>query len=209
LLPAFKDRRYMKIDNKPIFLVYKPLNLPDATNFIEIWNKLALENGLNEFYFIGQTSDINERDQILMLGFNSVNLIRIFDFIKRRSIIKKVFERLMVNILKKPKTYYYSKVSKFFSGDEDSDENTIPTLFPNWDHSPRSGNEGVVLHDSRPQYFEKHVLDVFQKVKAKIPQKRIVFIKSWNEWAEGNYLEPDLKFGKGYLEVIKKCLKNY
>jgi len=208
LLPAFKDKRYMKVDDKPIFLVYKPLNLPYATTFMQLWNKLAVENGLNEFFFIGQTSDVKEIEQIKILGFNSVNLIRIFDFIQKRSVIKKVLDRLMVSILKKPKKYYYSKVSKYFSGEEDFEENTIPTLFPNWDHSPRSGNEGIVLHDSKPKYFEKHVFDVFQKVKDKAPQKRIVFIKSWNEWAEGNYLEPDLKFGKKYLEIVKKCLKN-
>jgi hypothetical protein len=61
----------------------------------------------------------------------------------------------------------------------------------------------VVLHDSTPELFRIHLKKALTEIKKKEFEKRIVFIKSWNEWAEGNYLEPDIKYGKAYLKVIK------
>jgi lipopolysaccharide biosynthesis protein len=206
VLPALKDNRYIKVNNKPVFLIYKPLNLPEAALFIKTWNKLALDNGLSGIFFIGQTSDIIEKDKILELGFDSINIIRIFDFIKKRSFLKKVLERFKVSLFKSPKKYNYASVTKYFTGDEDKSENVHPTIFPNWDHTPRSGNEGIVLHNSKPEFFKKHVLEILNNVKEKKHDTNIVFIKSWNEWAEGNYLEPDIKFGDKYLKVLKECI---
>ena len=62
----------------------------------------------------------------------------------------------------------------------------------------------MVLHNSKPEYFGRIAKRAFDIVKDKPEQERIIFIKSWNEWAEGAHLEPDLKWGKAYLEVIKK-----
>ena len=73
---------------------------------------------------------------------------------------------------------------------------------PNWDNTPRSGRNGLVLHGSTPELFRKHVQEVFGRVRHNRREHNLVFIKSWNEWAEGNHLEPDLKHGKGYLQVI-------
>ena len=78
-----------------------------------------------------------------------------------------------------------------------------PCIFPNWDNSPRSGVNGKVFLDSTPELFRLHLLDALKQVASKSHEKRIIFIKAWNEWAEGNYLEPDRKWGKAYLEVIK------
>ena len=206
VLPALKDKRYIKVNNKPVFLIYKPLNLPEAALFIKTWNKLALDNGLSGIYFIGQSSDINEKENIKKLGFDSINLIRIFDFIKNRSFLTMVIERIKVSFFKSPKKYNYASVIKYFTGDEDKCVDVHPTIFPNWDHTPRSGYEGIVLHNSTPEYFKKHVLEILENIKHKENDTNIVFIKSWNEWAEGNYLEPDIKFGDKYLKVLKECL---
>ena len=84
-----------------------------------------------------------------------------------------------------------------------SSENDIPVIVPNWDTTPRLGKKAVILHNSNPAFFRKHVKEALAKVSHKAFEHRIIFLKSWNEWAEGNYLEPDLKFGKAYLEVIR------
>ena len=80
-------------------------------------------------------------------------------------------------------------------------------MIPNWDHSPRSGRKGHILINSTPEKFKRHVKEVFNLVSNK--QNKIVILKSWNEWAEGNYIEPDLKYGKAYLEVLKDLLAKY
>ena len=68
------------------------------------------------------------------------------------------------------------------------------------------GRHGIILHDSTPDKFRLHLRDVAQQVKSQPADQRIIFLKSWNEWAEGNYLEPNLRFGDSYLKVIKEEL---
>lgn len=77
-----------------------------------------------------------------------------------------------------------------------------------WDHSARSGREGLVITNSTPHIFEQHVKQVIDLVENKSPEHKIIFIKSWNEWAEGNYMEPDLRWGKKYLEAFKQQIYN-
>ena len=78
---------------------------------------------------------------------------------------------------------------------------------PNWDHTPRSGRGGTVLHNATPELFEEHAKKVLTTTQNKQENKRIVFLKSWNEWGEGNYMEPDLKFGKGYIYALKNAIR--
>jgi hypothetical protein len=76
-------------------------------------------------------------------------------------------------------------------------------VIPNWDNSPRSGGRATILTNSTPELFRLHLRDVLRQAAALPAGRRIVFVKSWNEWAEGNYLEPDLKFGHQYLDVVR------
>ena len=89
---------------------------------------------------------------------------------------------------------------------EDVKENFCPVILPNWDHSPRSGKRSVVLHKSTPELFYHHVCQIFENIKFK--NNKIVFLKSWNEWGEGNYMEPDLKWGKGYIDALSKAISD-
>ena len=102
----------------------------------------------------------------------------------------------------------YERAARYFSGPEDQNTDCYPTLIPNWDHSPRSGRSGHILINSTPKKFEEHAERTFRNVIHKPKEERIVFLKSWNEWAEGNYMEPDLKFGRGYLEALLKAINN-
>ena len=81
-------------------------------------------------------------------------------------------------------------------------------VIPNWDNSPRSGKRGFVLHGSTPELFRIHFRKALQMIQDFPPEHRIIFVKSWNEWAEANHLEPDLKFGRGYLKVLKEEREN-
>jgi hypothetical protein len=83
----------------------------------------------------------------------------------------------------------------------------FPCIGPNWDNSPRVGGRGIVLQNSRPELFERNVRTAVNRVGGLNQEERLIFVKSWNEWAEGNYLEPDTKFGRGYLEALKNGLE--
>ena len=79
-----------------------------------------------------------------------------------------------------------------------------PCLIPNWDNTPRCGLNGLVLHDSTPESFRIYVKKGLEAIRNLPADQKIIFVKSWNEWAEGNHLEPDLKYGMSYLQVVKQ-----
>lgn len=82
-----------------------------------------------------------------------------------------------------------------------------PVALPNWDHTPRSGKRAIVLQNARPELFGKIIAHCIQSVQERKFDERIVFLKAWNEWAEGNFLESEAKFGRGFLEEIKKNMR--
>lgn len=211
LLSAFKDKRYITIDDKPIFVIYKPLFFDKVSSFIEQWNLLAKENGLKGVYFIGYTLDADrEYNQIINLGFDAVNSCRLNGVVNRHSntrwIIRSINKAIRV-ITRIPNIYQYKFASKYFITDMEKTHNVFPTIIPNWDHTPRSGSNGYLFANSTPSYFAKHVRSALYVMKNKTKDEQICFLKSWNEWGEGNYMEPDLKFGKQYINVMGKLIQ--
>ena len=103
--------------------------------------------------------------------------------------------------------YDYLKIIKHYYVPEDKWDNVYPSLLPQWDRSPRSGVNGIYVN-STPVNFKKMIYEALNLLNNKQDEHRILFLKSWNEWAEGNYVEPDLKYGHGYLDVLRECLVN-
>ncbi len=83
----------------------------------------------------------------------------------------------------------------------------FPCVYPNWDNTPRKGRKGLVLSNSTPKLFEKHLKDAVNAIDDRDNEHKLIFIKSWNEWAEGNHLEPDTKWGLQYLESLKRVIE--
>jgi hypothetical protein len=207
VLPAFKDKRYITVDDKPFFLIYKPLGDLEVKVFIETWRKLAKENGLSGIHFVGHLNDNKYNiKQIMETGVDAVNILRL-DKYHYRSFFKKVYGKLNKVMFDIPLKYPYKKMAKYFIDiKEDIIENVYPSIVSGWDHTPRSGKDGLVMTDMTPNQFENHVKKAISVVKNKKDEHRIIILKSWNEWAEGNYMEPDLKWGTQYLECLKKVL---
>lgn len=208
LLPAFKDERYIKIEGKPLFMIYKPLQFSEVKDLVSLWQKLAIKNGLEGIYFVGQTVRTTEIGLILSNNFDAVNLVRLYDVHQSQGFFSKILRNVKGRFFHKPFIYSYKKASKRFIGKEELAPNVFPTLIPNWDHTPRSNTGGFVLDGSTPELFKCHVDQTLKVVNTKDDAQKIVFLKSWNEWGEGNYMEPDEKFGKSYIEVLYNSLKN-
>lgn len=207
VLPALKDKRYITVDGKPLFMIYKPVGNPEIKVFMDTWLKLAEENGLSGIYFIGHCIDPKfSIKEVLDNGFDAVNSTRLLNYTLHFNTIRnKIYSHLNKIFRGVPFAYPYKTVSKYFiTPDEDNQENVFPSIIPGWDHTARSGSEGFVLTDSTPEYFEQHVKEVIHLVENKQDQHKIIFLKSWNEWAEGNYMEPDLRWGLKYLEALKR-----
>lgn len=205
VLPAFKDNRYIKIDGKPLFAIFKPLQVENVQAFIQQWQELAKKNGLPGIYFVGQGPQ-KDFESIMASGFDAVNHEEVNGIHAHQSKFVRTMKQIERVLLKRPRCYDYAKAMKEMIIPEDSCENILPTICPNFDHTPRSGTRGLVYVNNNPQTFGNHVRQILDIVKKK--EEKIVFLKSWNEWGEGNYMEPDEKWGKAYIEVLRKELDN-
>lgn len=207
LLPAFKDKRYVRVNGRCFFGIYSPLTFNDVDVFISIWNKLATKNGLKEFYFVG-FGGRQEKERILEKGFDAVNDTSIFGIKDHQSKCGLIIKKIIARFFKYPLRFKYNDAIKYMTDKSHKEINTIPTIVPSWDHTPRSGKKGIVLEDSNPRAFKKHVESIVDEIKDKPFEERIVLLKSWNEWGEGNYIEPDLEYGKAKLEKLYEVIRD-
>jgi lipopolysaccharide biosynthesis protein len=203
LLPSFRDPRYIRIDGKPLFLVYVPQKIPDPVATLEYWRSLAGRAGLGGLYVVAVLWSL-EWD-FRAHGFDAAVLQRLPPrWFTWREPLKKV-GRVLGTRLGLPTVRSYRAVAPDLLPRSLPDA-VFPTAIPNWDNSPRSGANGLALHGSTPALFARHMREALRLVSAHSPGKRLVFVKSWNEWAEGNHLEPDARFGHGYLAAIRDAL---
>lgn len=212
LLPAFKDPRYIRIDGKPAFMIYTPDELPNPHQFIEIWNSLAKANDLDGIYFICQLRNdfsIDHFNSVINQGFDRINTVRLWDaWNKNYNILNRLSRRFKRHILRRPQIRNFESFYKYLISEKDIENNIIPTLIPNWDHTPRSGYSGTAIINATPNLFGKQLALLLDTLKKYKNTEDLVFLKSWNEWGEGNYLEPDLKYGHGFIDIVKQKLKS-
>lgn len=210
LLPAFKDKRYVKVDGKVLFQIYQPLAIPEVEKFIACWQREAKQNGLEGVHFVGHTHYEHDYEPLMQKGFAAINMVRLYHFHKHAySLPERAIIKLKRLWLKHGSVFDYGKLYQYFSDKNDAQDNWYPTLIPQWDHSPRSGKRANIFIHSNPGVFKKHVKQVFETVRNKPQEHRVIFLKSWNEWAEGNYMEPDLKYGHGYLIALKEAIAEF
>lgn len=210
-LPAFKDKRYIISDNKPVFMIYDYSQYPDVSNFIRIWKELAKKEGFDDMIFIAHVRhDVDEPElkEILSLGFDYVNCTRLYEsFGQANTLYRRIKNRILRDVFKVPTRYNYKDIYKFFKNRLIKNPYIFPTIYPNWDPSPRRGVNTVILDNCEPHYFGKHCSDIFASIQGK-EGLNLVFLRAWNEWGEGNYMEPDIKYGKRYIEELRNVLEN-
>jgi len=202
-LPLFKDNRYLKKDGKLLFCIYKPHATDEIKTFIKVFRDLAKEENIGDFYFIG----INSGNEILSKGFDAFmsGMPNVSEEMIRESKHFKGFYKKAKRFLGS-KTKDYPQVIEYTEFVDQQFNvpiqlNECPVLLPNWDNTPRAQQKGLVLNNSNPEQWRR----LIEKMIKMNQSNGIIFIKSWNEWAEGNVLEPSLRFGRAYLEVFKEC----
>ena len=208
LLRAFTDRRYVTVDGKPLFLIYSPLNIPDVKKMTDMWREKAEQAGLKGLYLVGYSwSPAFVPQEYGFDGSLDEHLPSRRPRVSPRKPIQWLMRELQAK-MGKPTIYSYEKILPELLGSRTPNNGEYPCVIPNWDNTPRSGKNGLVLHGSTPELFRIHFRNALRIIQNLPPEHKIIFVKSWNEWAEGNHLEPDLKFGRGYLKVIKEEIEN-
>lgn len=212
LLPAFADPRYMRHQGRLMFMIYRPDNFPKLPAFIEQWRNLARKHLDTDFFFIGHALDDAAVERCFGYGLDGANIMRKDDYRRHwrfNNPVLTAFNKFRRALGHAPYHYDYRAVSRYFidpAGAEASDPRVFPTIIPNWDHTPRSGKRGSAFTGSTPAAFGCHLAQVKALLDKREPADRLAFLLSWNEWGEGNYIEPDTLYGHGYLKELHRQL---
>lgn len=208
MLPAFKDKRYIKVNGKLLFGFFSAIDISKEQFeiFSTTWNRLAHENGLEGFEFFGFTYESNRYEEITGKGFDCMAVDYLMELLRNTSFSKNVVKRLYRSATGRPnKIYDYQSYVDYSLKHFDPSKKMYPCILPNYDHSPRSAERGYILHRSTPEKWGDYCSKVFDIFGKRDHEENIVFIKAWNEWGEGNYLEPDIRYGKNYLDYLRKA----
>jgi hypothetical protein len=204
LLHAFTDRRYLTVDGKPIFVIYNPDDIPEVRSVMDYWRERAAKAGLPGLWLVG-VSHYDPAWSPHTRGMDASTMQALptrdghipwrYPLTKLRQAMQKGKAKLTIRT--------YEEVMPILLRRNTVDWPDYPLVLPNWDNTPRSGPRGLVLDGATPERFRRHLHEAVSRVAQRPPDQRIVFLKAWNEWAEGNYVEPDQRYGRAYLEVIR------
>lgn len=217
LLPFFKDPRYIKIDNMPVYQIYKTFDMPCFKEFAEQFNKWALKEGFRGIYFIsGKTAAGEEKREACRKLINAYYYFEPGYSLKfALSKAKKLRYDISVafnTLLNKLRPEGKKRLERYVNADwiysaitnREYAENEFPGLIPDWDNTPRRSHKGLVYKGTSPEKFKKALLALKDKTDGH--KVDFVYVNAWNEWGEGAYLEPDEYRGYSYLEAIAEVV---
>jgi len=215
LITYFKDDRYIKVNGKPIFIIYRPKFFPNIEQTIELWRKEVKMAGFPDLY-IGFSQNFEHQYEPESKGFdfafefqpNFSNTSNSISF--PRTFFQKAIRRLKKQLkIKVEDLKYYYDYSAFTNKqiEKKFKKDVYPGITPMWDNSARRKENPFILHDSTPEKYRKWLSFIKENYPWNTVPENFLFINAWNEWAEGNHLEPCQKLGTEYLEITKESLK--
>ena len=228
LFRAWSDERAIKIDGRPVFLIYRPHKIEKIGEMFSFWRTLAQQRGLLGIYFIAMKQMEYPAPEVLKhfdasMHFQPFEALNSPDYednnVSRRNglvmrTLRQLPERLKVILrairynLVPALTYYdYEKVWKqILKIERDGGIPTFPGAFVDWDNTARYGNRARLFKGASPEQFAFWFKQLVQVTSQRPMLERTIFLNAWNEWAEGTYLEPDTRHGYRYLEAVKAAL---
>lgn len=187
LLPFFKDNRYVKVENAPVFAIYSPYNMHCLEEMMCYWKNRAIDNGFRDLYVI-VWSDKPYKGVDAILRHSPHSFWDLYRNKEKNNILTFDYDKLWDKIINEP-SYFGCKT--YFEG------------MANCDDTPRRGEKGVILNGFNVQTFYEGMVRLYKKSIAL--GNEFVFINAWNEWGEGMYLEPDEEYGYQVLEALKRA----
>lgn len=231
LLTFFKDNRYIKIDGKPVFAVYKSTELPNAKATTDLWRKIAREEAGMELYLVRFEAGGNHGEKLMIDGgfdaaidFQPLNdMVRAFQAERKKKyrykatwwkdlFVSKVIKHISRKKYEEFKYVLHHRLSypdyvKHVLQTPQVSYKRFPGISPGWDNTARKKNRHFLFYDSTPELYRTWFAYVAEQAKKLPSNERFIFINAWNEWAEGNHLEPCQKWGRAYLEATKEVLE--
>ena len=234
LLPIFADPRYIKINGKPIIAIYRSSKLPNPKKTIEIWQNEAQKAGM-KLYVCRLDSFGGYGKTFLKPGFDAAIEFQPFtqaldnysDYQFKKILNNKILLKIKLRILAKLgnhksihsineriRMYVYKNIDyndyvDFIKSTYKFNKDYVlyPSVTPSWDNTARKGSNSFMLHHANPDKFKEWLQFIKENYANTDIQEKLLFINAWNEWGEGNHLEPCQKWGHKYLQAIKDIFK--
>ena len=201
LLPALADPRAVRIENKPVFLIYQGRDLPEPARTVETWRREAARAGLPDLYLMSVETGWDSGWDATEVGFDAKVL-----FQPQFTMLFNSGASVAVPAKEKLRVFDYDKAWPVLANPEPVKYRRYETVFPGWDNSPRTGENAVIVMNNSPAAYQAWLAGAIARAQSNPPDQRLVFINAWNEWGEGCHLEPDLQNGGAYLEATKNAL---
>jgi lipopolysaccharide biosynthesis protein len=213
LVRAFRDRRYIRIDDKPVFLVYNATNLPDPRRTTAIWREEARRLGIGDLYLCKVESNLDRPGDPTKLGFDAAvefqpDRAACGPPLRRGGLWRVIWSAAHhlgfsnnINSI-----YDYPTVVEKMLRRPAPPYKRFPSVMPSWDNTPRRKRGASIFKNATPEAYERWLRGVIEKFTPYSPEENLIFINAWNEWAEGNHLEPCQKWGLKYLEATQRAL---
>jgi lipopolysaccharide biosynthesis protein len=212
LLPAFRDERYIRINGKPLFLVYRAEELPNPAQTTAIWREEAVRAGIGDLYLAKVEGFVGGADPRSM-GFDAAVEFAPDWRNLGNQLYRGTFYRALIKLGLLSDIYLKQVITKYDALIKRMQDKLIPEyvyfrcVTPGFDNSARRSENAAIFVGNSPEKYEKWLLEVVQKTESRCKgEEKIVFINAWNEWAEGNHLEPDLRNGRSFLEATARAL---
>jgi lipopolysaccharide biosynthesis protein len=212
LLPAFADSRYIRVDGKPVFLVYRTGLLPEPARTAERWRNEAIRAGIGDLYLIrveNFTSDPVPTD----IGFDAAMPFapdwRMQIPARRASTVQRVMRRMQLSepLFERQQVMAYADLASSVLSRAPATYLQYPCVTPMWDNTARRRERGAaIFHGSTPDLYRRWLQDAVARFAPPSPDEKFLFINAWNEWAEGNHLEPCQRWGRAYLDATRDVL---
>jgi len=210
LLPIFKDKRYIRVNGKPLFLVYRAENIPNPARTAEIWREEAHKAGVGEIYLC-LVESFAKQDP------NKINFDAAAEFApdwwNKGPQLKpdpKQFSHArdsLAKVCNNNWVHSYQHLADTMMDKEVPAYKWFRCVTPSWDNWARMHEGANIFLGSTPEKYKEWLSAAIDNTTSRfVGDERIVFINAWNEWAEGNHLEPDQRFGHGYLEATQRAL---
>lgn len=212
LCRAFADRRYIRVDGRPLFLVYRPLDIPELPRALAVYRETVMRELGCDAYLVGVDGHTPGQD-FRQHGFDHTLNFRpqlglVPGVTQDGFSVGKLLRNLRLGIFDGSlKTIGYADFLARMEANAPRHDAYFPSVLVGWDNTARRGGKGVVVTDASPALFREQVTVALHRVARKREQEQLLFVNAWNEWAEGNHLEPDQRHGRAYLEALREALE--
>ncbi len=214
-LRYFKDDRYIKVEGKPVLMIYRTTLFPDIAKTAAIWRQLAIQNGLPGLYLMAVKGISKVKANPETFGFDALVDFQP-DFTsayqqRNPSMLENILSKfgLNQNKLSENRVLDYDDLVQKGIKATWPDTQFYPCVCPSWDNSARRKTDATIFENATPEKYGAWLIAILKRFKPYSKDENFVFINAWNEWAEGNHLEPCKKWGKQYLEQTAQALEKY